>query len=79
MGNLAAVLHEIIDAVKHTMTPNRVGELHKAIDDVASVESDITAIKAALDKLAPPAAPAPAPAPEAPAAPAAPADVAPPA
>lgn len=70
-NNLAEVLHEIVDAVKHSLTPNRVGELHRAIDDATG---DLAAVTAALDKLAP-AAPAPAPEPApAPAAPAVPAD-----
>jgi len=69
--SLSAVLHEVIDAVQHVLTPNRVGELHKAVDDLGGVEADVNAVTSALDKLAP-EAPAPAaPAPAAPAAPAA--------
>jgi hypothetical protein len=35
MEQLAEVLHELIDAARHVLSPNRVGELHALVDVVA--------------------------------------------
>lgn len=31
---LAEVLHELIDAARHALTPNRIGELHELVNGI---------------------------------------------
>lgn len=35
MDELREVLHELVDAVRHALPPNRVGELHGLVDAAA--------------------------------------------
>jgi len=50
MDKLVEVLRELINASRHTLTPNRVGELHQLVDDLeAGVQDAQTVEKAATD------------------------------
>jgi hypothetical protein len=41
MEHLAEILHELIDAGKHALTPNRVGELHGLADKVDAAAREV--------------------------------------
>lgn len=51
MDKLAEILHELIDAMQHVLTPGRRAELHALADDAVAVlpEPEKAAVEVAVD------------------------------
>lgn len=55
MEHLAEVLHELVDAARHVLSPNRVGELHDLADKVDAGARAVAEMTGVVKDAEPPA------------------------